>query len=155
MWNAANAGQIVPTWFDGMYRAGYLLGRKYRTHVVVFALANGHWPLEFIDHKDTDKLNNSSDNLRSATKRQNTLNRVPTKTGAPGVRGMAGKVSQYKGVVWDKHIGKWRVYINPQAYKRQYVGIFSDEVAAASAYDTAALQHYGAFARLNFPECRW
>jgi hypothetical protein len=36
--------------------------------------------------------------------------------------------------------------------KRHHLGYFTDKVAAARAYDEAAVAFFGAFARLNFPK---
>lgn len=93
-----------------------------------------------IDHIDNDGLNNRKSNLRFATASQNQANthlRVDNTSG-------------FKGVSWDKSLNRWRVSIRKRGSKR-YVGVFTDPIAAAHAYDEAALEYFGEFARINFP----
>jgi hypothetical protein len=94
-----------------------------------------------IDHKDGNGLNNTRDNLRKVTASQNAANRVSH----------ANTSSKYKGVCWHKRQGKWIGTINKEG-KRTHLGYFTDEVEAAKAYDKAAIELYGEFARLNFPD---
>jgi len=59
--------------------------------------------------------------------------------------------SSYKGVSWHARDSKW--YASLDCNKASYwLGYFATEVDAARAYDAAALQHFGDFARLNFPD---
>jgi hypothetical protein len=55
--------------------------------------------------------------------------------------------SGYKGVARYKH--KWQAYIGANS-KFIHLGLFDSKEAAAHAYDQAALQYHGKFARLNF-----
>jgi hypothetical protein len=59
--------------------------------------------------------------------------------------------SRFKGVCWDRRRGKWVAYIKKDQVSR-YLGRFSDEIAAAEAYDEAARELFGEHARLNFPD---
>ena len=119
----------------GPYAAAVLsLGGGRRRTVLMHQLLTG-WPLT--DHIDGDGLNNRRSNLRAATNRQNVRNS----------RSRAG-TSQFKGVF--RQSGKWRVGITVDG-KKIHLGYFTDEVEAARAYDAAALQLHGEFARLNFP----
>jgi hypothetical protein len=95
------------------------------------------WPRT--DHIDGDGLNNRRSNLRPATNAQNMRN-------APLRR---DSVSGYKGVAWDKY--RWRAHIRVDG-RRLHLGMFADPAEAARAYDAAAREHFGEFARLNFPE---
>ena len=56
----------------------------------------------------------------------------------------------FKGVNWSKFHGKWvaRVGING---RRKHIGYFDDPIQAAVAYDKAAAEIQGEFARMNFP----
>lgn len=55
--------------------------------------------------------------------------------------------SCYRGVCANR--GKWQVQINANG-KRHYLGYFPSEIAAAQAYDSAALYFHGDRAKLNF-----
>lgn len=94
---------------------------------------------KWVDHRDGNGLNNRRDNLRLTTP---TLNQANSKK-RPGS-------SQYKGVTWDAGHGKWKAKINKH-YKRTFLGLYIVEEDAAQAYDDAARQMFGEFARLNFP----
>lgn len=90
-----------------------------------------------IDHIDDDGLNNRRSNMRICTRFQNSLRRrrVNSSSGFRGVR---------------EHQGHWTATITLHG-KRIYLGFFKDKTVAAQAYDAAAREHYGDFARLNFP----
>lgn len=96
------------------------------------------WPL--VDHIDGDPRNNRRSNLRPATPSQNAANARRRSTNRSG----------FKGVSWDKGVGKWfaKVTVNR---KQIYLGIYHDVEDAARAYDDAARYHFGEFAAVNFP----
>ncbi len=89
------------------------------------------------DHIDRDQLNNRCSNLRTATHSENMQNAI----------GHRDSVSQLKGVTWQKNCGKWGARI-----RRTSLGWFETKEAAALAYDNAAREHFGEFARPNFQE---
>ena len=94
---------------------------------------------EQCDHVDGNGLNNRRHNLRLATSSQNCKNRRPH------------GVSQYLGVYFHGPSGKWLAQISAVGVRR-HIGLFANEEDAASAYDRAAREHHGEFARLNFPD---
>jgi len=57
--------------------------------------------------------------------------------------------SGFKGVYWNKRIGKWHAQIH--SGKKQHLGFYATAEDAAKAYDRADKQHFGEFAYLNFP----
>ena len=92
------------------------------------------------DHKDDNGLNNQRFNLRKATIAQNAQNRVKQKKCS----------SRFKGVYWNRQHQKWVSHIQSKNCY-QYLGVFSNEIDAAMAYDTAARKTFGQFAKVNIP----
>ncbi len=95
------------------------------------------WSKENLDHINGNKLDCRKRNLRVATPSQNQQNRKPYKG--------------FKGVCWRRRKQKFTATINVGG-RNQHLGYFKTDIEAAIAYNVAALQHYGEFARLNF-EC--
>lgn len=95
---------------------------------------------ELTDHKDRSRLNNTRDNLRVATRRQNNINSS----------NRTGTSSPFRGVYWRKDERKW--YARIKVHKKAiHLGSFDDQVLAAKAYDKNAILWFGEFAVLNFP----
>jgi hypothetical protein len=104
-------------------------------HFKLHRLITDARPGDIVDHANGIRLDNRHANLRLVTPRQNSANAGKA----------AGKSSPYKGVT--RHpCGRWQVSI-----EARYVGLFVDEIEAAKAYDEAARERFGEFARLNFP----
>jgi hypothetical protein len=92
------------------------------------------WPK--VDHEDGDGLNNCRSNLRDGTglkNHANTWRRVDN-------------ISGFKGV----HLlrGRWQAQIRVNG-KPIYLGLYGTPEEAAEAYDQAAVQHFGEYARTN------
>jgi len=92
-----------------------------------------------VDHKNNNGLDNQRDNLRPATYSTNQFNQTKR----------ANRSSQYKGVYLHKSRGKWMARIR-KMYKETFLGYFDNEIDAAKAYDVAAKQMFGEYAKLNF-----
>ena len=58
--------------------------------------------------------------------------------------------SDYKGVGWNKKANKWRAKIQIDS-KSKHLGYFDSEIEAAKQYDKKAKEHFGEYAKLNFP----
>lgn len=94
-----------------------------------------------VDHVHSDDtLDNRKANLRLATHSQNKCN----------VKRRADNKSGYKGVSWSKQKNKWQAHIESKG-KQINLGLFTNLVDAAIAYDKAAKELHGEFASLNFP----
>ena len=122
---------------DG-YLYGIVSGRTYRAHRVVWAIHHGEWPTKSIDHINRVASDNRIANLREASGSQNQWN-------TPGRRG----ASKFKGVYRNKS-GRWYAQIAISGTVR-HIGVYSDEVEAARAYDAVARRERKEFAGLNFP----
>jgi hypothetical protein len=96
---------------------------------------------EEVDHINGNGLNNCRSNLRIVSHALNLANQRP----------QVGRSSQYKGVSYYKSRGNWEAYIKINKH-HHHLGYFLTEVAAAKAYDQAAQQAWGEYARLNFPD---
>lgn len=141
IWNTRFAGKEAFTAvLSNGYLHGTIFGCQHRTHRVMWALFYGHEPNGHIDHINGKKTDNRIENLREATSSENKYN--------VGLR--ADNTSGYKGVHWFKTRSRWRAEIK-QCGKSLNLGYFDTPEEAALAYDTAARQLHGAFARLNFP----
>lgn len=92
-----------------------------------------------VDHINGNPLDNRRSNLRITDKRGNAQNSAKHKDAS----------SYFKGVTWDKSRRKWMVQIVIDGV-RTHLGRFAIEEDAARAYDEAAKQHFGEFARCNF-----
>ena len=60
-------------------------------------------------------------------------------------------VGNFKGVNWRPKSRRWRASIKVND-RHQHLGYFDTEPEAARAYDLAAIEVFGEFAFLNFPE---
>lgn len=94
-----------------------------------------------VDHVNGNGLDNRRCNLRPATARENQRNRGLQRNSTSG----------YKGVCFDKSRRRWLAHIKVNG-KFINLGRFDDAIVAAMAYDAAAAEAFGEFARLNFPE---
>jgi hypothetical protein len=98
-------------------------------------------PGRIVDHKNRNRLDNTRDNLRICTHGENTQNAGK----------IQGALSRFKGVSYRKERDKYFAQIchNGEPF---YLGLFAKETDAARAYDHKAVELFGEFARVNFPE---
>ncbi len=116
----------------GMYYASNLhLGRLHRWLI-------GATRETFVDHRNGNPLDNRKSNLRFCTERQNCQNR----------RLRADSQYPFKGLRW--RTGGWEASIHTENGTKG-LGRFDNPEQAGRAYDIAALEAFGEFARLNFP----
>jgi len=94
-----------------------------------------------VDHVNGNGFDNTRANMRNITPQQNSCNRSK----------QVGTISMYKGVDYDKRSDQWYARIRVHG-KLLHLGYFDTEVEAARAYDRGAVELFGEFAGLNFPE---
>lgn len=94
--------------------------------------------METVDHINGNTLDNRKCNLRICTAAQNLCNRGRPRNNKSG----------FKGVSFNKKTGKWKAAIGFNK-GNMFLGLFADKLAAARAYDAAALQYHGEFAKTN------
>lgn len=119
----------------GGYRTVKIAGRFLRAHRVAWFHYHGEWPTLDVDHINGDRSDNRISNLRLATQSQNNGNR----------RSTPGSSSRFKGVTRHKG-GKWQAQIECNGRAR-YLGLFATEEEASLAYQEAAVEVFGEFAR--------
>ena len=88
-----------------------------------------------VDHINADRLDNRKCNLRLCSAQQNNRNRGMSKRG-------------YKGVHFSKKNKNWVAQITINK-KTTHIGSFKELKDALSAYNEAAIFHFGEFAKLN------
>jgi AP2-like factor, euAP2 lineage len=94
-----------------------------------------------VNYKNRNALDNRMCNLRTCdlSQRSARARKYKKKTS-----------SQFRGVSWDKRTRKWDARLRVRG-KNMFLGLFTDELEAAAAWDAAARGNWGAFAFQNFP----
>ena len=92
----------------------------------------------FVDHINSETMDNRRSNLRVATRRENAWNRSGL---------MPKNTSGYLGVTWHKINKKWSAVVSGV-----HVGYFDTAKEAAVARDKVAIAMHGEFATLNQEE---
>jgi len=109
--------------------------RLYRSAHVIWIWMTGKWPTETIDHKNTDSLDDSWDNLREANQSQQQRNKGLQKNSTTG----------FKCVYWDKDRSCYTVRVKANG-KRLRLGRFKTAEEAHQAYLVKIDSLHGEFA---------
>lgn len=121
------------------YAKSRVSGKLVSMHRFIFELSD---PSKQVDHIDGNGLNNTRANLRLCNKNENAWNMRNDKSTTSSV---------YRGVSFNKRRQKWHARIKTFS-KDFHIGFFTDETAAAVAWDAKAKELHREFAILNFPE---
>jgi hypothetical protein len=109
----------------------------YLMHRVITGIADaGRGP--HVDHRNHDGLDNRRSNLRLSDQAHNNGNQRKQRRTT---------TSRYKGVYWSSTYGCWIAEI--KLGTRRHLGRFTEESAAALAYNAAARDLFGEFAFVN------
>lgn len=112
----------------------------FAAHRLAWLYVYGAWPSGQLDHRNLNKLDDRIENLRPATRQQNSANRPVLRNNRLGV----------KGVSITPRVRR------PQRYRARirvdnrliHLGYFSTPEQASEAYRLAAVKHFGEFARV-------
>lgn len=139
-WYFIKDGYAVRSDYSNVYISinGHRSPRQVKMHRLIMGEPEG---LE-VDHISGDKLDNRRSNIRVASKNQNQQNARVAKNNRSG----------FKGVSWNNQVKKWRACLQVQIDGRRktvYLGHYDRPIDGARAYNLAASEYFGEFARLN------
>lgn len=138
-WDGAGLRNKLGRKVGSLNKNGYvyfsLKKKRYLLHRVVFFLHNGYFP-KIVDHKNGVRSDNRIENLREADASKNQMNRKVSYGKRFGIKG-----------VYDAR-GKFNASIHLNG-KKVHLGNFETKEEAKAAYDKAALEHFGEFARFG------
>jgi hypothetical protein len=120
-----------------MYAQCHLTDRTVLMHRLVMNAPKGM----NVDHRDQDGLNNQKSNLRVCTHTQNLQHMAKKITARSGFKGVHCNPAKYP-------INPWCARIQVIG-KRLELGQYPSAELAASAYNNAAVKHFGQYASLN------
>jgi len=121
-WNSCYAGKPALQGENLGYRRGIILGRRFRSHRVAWAIYYGEWPNDQIDHINGIKTDNRIVNLRVVDASKNARNRKIPKNNRSGT----------VGVRFKPDIRKWTASISVNG-KRKYLGVYERKEDAIKA----------------------
>jgi hypothetical protein len=115
----------------------WISGERFYKSRIIWKLVTGNDPINEIDHKDTDTLNDVFSNLREADGHQNACNRNKRTDNTSG----------YKGVYLRKESGRYRSIIMIKG-KSIKLGTFCTKNEAYKAYVDANIKLHKDFSRI-------
>ena len=111
-------------------------GKRYSAHRLAWLYMTGDWPPDEVDHKNRVRTDNRWDNLRLADTFTNKRNTSAYRNNKSG----------FKGVSWHVCSRKWRSRIRVDG-KEKNLGLYDTPEQANAAYERAAREMFGEFAR--------
>lgn len=121
IFNSRFAGKEVGS-IKGKYKVCKINGESYFVHKIIYLMHNNGECPDFVDHKDTNTLNNFPDNLREASSEQNNQNATKR----------VDNTSGYKGVSWKSSRNCWVVRVQVNGTRKEKPGFKTPEEAHAA-----------------------
>lgn len=140
-WKQLRRNQISENSIAGhRHVSGYIhikiSGKVYKAHRLAYKMYYGIEPDDILDHIDMNRSNNRILNLRIATRSQNVANSKVRSHSLTGVKGVCCISNRFRARIrFDK--------------KEIFLGSYQTLEEAKSAYDKAAKEYYGEFARTS------
>jgi len=133
----------ICTWYSkkdkwNQYARGMIKGKEVKMHRYIMGVTD---PKIHIDHINGDGFDNRKENLRIANNSTNHMNQKIRSDNKIGYKGVTKRKNRY-----EVRITKDQVLHS--------LGSYETKEEAAEAYDIAALELFGEFAKLNFEEKR-
>jgi hypothetical protein len=129
----APAGGLAGSLNKSGYRKINFSGKMLYAHRIAFLMHHGYLPAE-VDHHNLQRGDNRAENLRPATRRQNSTN-------------VAGRRSGLKGIHYCRQTGRYRAQIRA-AGARVHLGRFDTEEQAHAAYSQMSFILNGSYGRV-------
>lgn len=133
-WNSSYAGKQAGAGETGPYARAMIDSVRYELHRLIWKIMTGESP-SMIDHENRKKRDNRWNNLRIATRAQNSANATLQRNNTTGL----------KGVTRHKVNGTYIASIGAKNDKTSYIGSFATPEAAFAAYSEAAKKRWGEF----------
>lgn len=135
-WNKRYAGKSAAVDGGNGYFLTCINAVRYKTHRIVYALANGIDPGDMlVDHINQDSTDNRPENLRLATPSQNVANSRKIR---------CDSVNKARGVTWNSGNKKWEVWTQKEGRRKSH-GLFVNKDEAINKSHSLRLELYGEY----------
>lgn len=138
----AKVGSIAGSIGSSGYIYLEINGNRYRAHRVAWLYIHGKFSEYQLDHINHDRADNSINNLREVTNKENSYNSSIRSDNTTG----------YKGVSLDSRSNRYRAYITIDG-KQKSLGYYSTAEEAALAYNRASKELFGEYRNENIIQC--
>jgi len=139
-YSKAKKGDVAGAENDSGYVLIGINGFKYRAHRLAWFYVWGVWPSDQLDHKNTKRTDNSWKNLREASNQLNQINTNVSKNNSLGFKGVYPHINRRTKTL------RYRAKLNI-AGKQIHLGTFDSPELASEAYQRAAKEAFGEYAR--------